>query len=110
VNGRLVEIVRRLPRGFYKRLMEVVKETGATPEDIIDQGLRNQEVIAGIVVDAELERQILSRYHSRLAHQTSKDMGEHGRMLRARRGGYAKHARRANMSLVNEFLLRPVRS
>lgn len=100
--------------------MAVTKATGSDPDVVLDDGLKCQEVAAGIVVDSELERQIVSRFHTRVAKETADNLGERGRMLRARRGGYAKHAKRAGMSLddylqqradeakmsVKEFLLR----
>jgi len=120
MRERLADIFGRLPKGFYKRLMAVTKATGTAPEVVIDDGLKYQEAVAGIVVDSDLERQIVSRFHTRVAKETADSLGEHGRMLRARRGGYAKHAKRAGMSLddylkqrahdarmsVEDFLLR----
>lgn len=120
MHERLVQALLGLPRGFYKRLMAVTKATGTSPEVVMDDGLKYQEVVAGITIDSELERQIVSRFHTRVATKTASSLGEQGRMLRARRGGYAKHAKRSGLSLddylqqraddakmsVDEFLLR----
>lgn len=106
MQSRLVKILWRLPKDFYKRLMAVTKETGTAPEDVMDDGLRYQEVAAGIIVDSELERQIVSRFHTRVAKETADNLGEDGRRLRARRGGYAKHAKRAGMDLDSYLIQR----
>jgi len=99
MRERLVSVLSRLPRGFLKRLMAVSKSTCETPEHVLDEGLKYQEVVAGIVADSELERQIVSRFHTRVAQKTADSLGKKGRMLRARRGGYAKHARASGMEL-----------
>jgi hypothetical protein len=123
VKDGLIAILKRLPKGFYRRLMTVAKETSRTPEKVLDRGLRDEEFLAGLLEDPELERRIVANRHAKIGAAVAKNLGKDGRFLRARRGAYGKYASAANMDLdkylemrageakmtVDEFLAQPKR-
>src|SRR3954466_6289241 len=103
--------------------MAVARETSSEPETVLDRGLRDEEVLAGLATNSDLKRLIISDHHKRIAEAVAHALGQDGRCRRSKLAAYGKYARRAGMELddylaeraseasmtVEEFLMQPAK-
>jgi hypothetical protein len=99
VREGLADILERLPKRFYHRLLRVAAVTGDPPERVLDRALRGEEIQAGLVTDKEFRRQVVAEFMSDVARQTAETMGEVGRLVRSRRAAEGRRAKEAGVDL-----------